>query len=47
MYYKNKIFLDLQEKILVHVQNMFYESSLMIKCEIIKTLKILITNLVC
>ncbi|PBC28501.1 Centromere protein I [Apis cerana cerana] len=37
---------DLQEKILVHVQNMFYESSLMIKCEIIKTLKILITNLI-
>ncbi|XP_043800263.1 centromere protein I-like [Apis laboriosa] len=36
---------DLQEKILVHVQNMFYESSLIIKCEIIKTLKILITNL--
>nr|XP_033195550.1 centromere protein I-like isoform X1 [Bombus vancouverensis nearcticus] len=36
---------DLQEKILVHVQNMFYESTLSMKCEIIRTLKMLITNL--
>ncbi|XP_076624927.1 centromere protein I [Colletes latitarsis] len=36
---------DLQEKILIYVQNMYYESSLTEKCEIIRTLKILITNL--
>ncbi|KAF3427392.1 hypothetical protein E2986_08348 [Frieseomelitta varia] len=33
------------ENILVHVQNMFYESTLSVKCEIIKTLKMLIVNL--
>ncbi|KOC59649.1 Centromere protein I [Habropoda laboriosa] len=36
---------DLQEKILVHVQNIFYESTVTTKCEIIKTLKMLITNM--
>ena len=36
---------DLQGKVLVHVQSMFYESSLTFKCEIIRTLRILITNL--
>ncbi|KAK1138121.1 hypothetical protein K0M31_002605 [Melipona bicolor] len=36
---------DLQENILVHVQNMFYESTLSVKCEIIRTLKMLIVNL--
>ncbi|XP_043510095.1 centromere protein I-like isoform X3 [Frieseomelitta varia] len=39
------IFKHLQENILVHVQNMFYESTLSVKCEIIKTLKMLIVNL--
>ncbi|KZC12731.1 Centromere protein I, partial [Dufourea novaeangliae] len=37
---------DLQENVLVHVQNIYYESSLITKCEIIRTLRILITNLV-
>ncbi|CAK9816614.1 Centromere protein I [Anthophora quadrimaculata] len=36
---------DLQEKILVHVQNIFYESTVTTKCEIIKTLKMLIINM--
>lgn len=36
---------DLQENILVYVQNMFYESTLSVKCEIIRTLKMLIVNL--
>ncbi|XP_076282987.1 centromere protein I [Lasioglossum baleicum] len=36
---------DLQNKVLIHVQNMYYESSLEAKCEIIRTLRILITNL--
>ncbi|XP_076647253.1 centromere protein I [Halictus rubicundus] len=36
---------DLQNKVLVHVKNMYYESSLEAKCEIIRTLRILITNL--
>ncbi|XP_053977047.1 centromere protein I-like isoform X2 [Hylaeus volcanicus] len=36
---------DLQDKILVHLQNMYYESSITEKCEIIRTLKMLITNL--
>lgn len=46
LYCKSKLFTDLQEKVLVHVQNMYYESSLTEKCEIIRTFKILITNLV-
>ncbi|XP_011703311.1 PREDICTED: centromere protein I-like [Wasmannia auropunctata] len=36
---------ELRENILIHVQNMFYESSLNVKCEIIKSLRKLITNL--
>ena len=36
---------DLQGKILVHIQSMFYESTLTLKCEIIRTLRILVTNL--
>nr|XP_033333376.1 uncharacterized protein LOC117224507 [Megalopta genalis] len=36
---------DLQEKVLAHLKNMYYESSLKGKCEIIKTLRILIINL--
>ncbi|KAG7209382.1 hypothetical protein KM043_015480 [Ampulex compressa] len=36
---------ELQEKVLVHIQNIFYESTLPMKCEIIKTFRILITNL--
>ncbi|XP_076390259.1 centromere protein I isoform X2 [Megachile rotundata] len=36
---------DLHRKILVHIQEMFYESEIDKKCEIIKTLKMLITNL--
>lgn len=36
---------DLQENILIHVYNIFYESSLPMKCEIIKCLQKLITNL--
>ncbi|XP_076222544.1 centromere protein I isoform X2 [Nomia melanderi] len=36
---------DLQEKVLVHVQNIYYESFLNAKCEIIRTLRMLITNL--
>ncbi|CAL1684747.1 unnamed protein product [Lasius platythorax] len=36
---------DLQENILIHVHNIFYESSLPMKCEIIKCLQKLITNL--
>ncbi|XP_011632036.1 uncharacterized protein LOC105423816, partial [Pogonomyrmex barbatus] len=37
---------ELQENILIHVENIFYESNLTIKCEIIKSLQKLITNLV-
>lgn len=40
------LILDLQENILIHVHNIFYESSLPMKCEIIKCLQKLITNLV-
>ncbi|KAL6258147.1 hypothetical protein P5V15_010070 [Pogonomyrmex californicus] len=36
---------ELQENILIHVENIFYESNLTIKCEIIKSLQKLITNL--
>ncbi|XP_012527301.1 centromere protein I [Monomorium pharaonis] len=36
---------ELRENILIHVQNIFYESSLDIKCEIIRSLQKLITNL--
>nr|XP_034184173.1 centromere protein I-like [Osmia lignaria] len=36
---------DLQDKVLIHVQNMFYESTIETKCEIIRMLKKLITNL--
>ncbi|XP_076669600.1 centromere protein I [Andrena cerasifolii] len=36
---------DLQGKVLVHVKSIFYESTLTFKCEIIRTLRILITNL--
>ncbi|XP_072766560.1 centromere protein I isoform X2 [Anoplolepis gracilipes] len=36
---------DLRENILIHVQNIFYESSLSMKCKIIKCLQKLITNL--
>ncbi|XP_078052071.1 centromere protein I-like [Augochlora pura] len=36
---------DLQEKLLMHLKTMYYESSLKGKCEIIETLRILITNL--
>ncbi|KAM0733058.1 Centromere protein I [Formica fusca] len=36
---------DLRENILIHVQNIFYASSLSMKCEIIKCLQKLITNL--
>ncbi|XP_076244985.1 centromere protein I [Calliopsis andreniformis] len=36
---------DLQEKVLVYVKNIFYESSIPVKCDIIKTLRIFITNL--
>lgn len=40
------LILDLRENILIHVQNIFYASSLSMKCEIIKCLQKLITNLV-
>lgn len=40
------LILDLRENILMHVHNIFYESSLSMKCEIIKSLQKLITNLV-
>ncbi|GAB1860999.1 Centromere protein I-like [Camponotus japonicus] len=36
---------DLRENILIHIHNIFYESSLSMKCEIIKSLRKLITNL--
>ncbi|KAL6449229.1 hypothetical protein ACFW04_000706 [Cataglyphis niger] len=36
---------DLRENILIHVQNIFYASNLSMKCEIIKCLQKLITNL--
>ncbi|XP_076767150.1 centromere protein I [Xylocopa sonorina] len=36
---------DLQERILVHMKNMFYQSTVITKCEIIRTLKLLIINL--
>ncbi|XP_018316696.1 centromere protein I [Mycetomoellerius zeteki] len=36
---------ELRENILLHVQNIFYESSLNVKCEIIRSLQKLITNL--
>ncbi|EZA56256.1 Centromere protein I [Ooceraea biroi] len=36
---------ELRENILIHVQNIFAESSLEMKCEIIKSLRKLITNL--
>ncbi|XP_018364933.1 PREDICTED: centromere protein I-like [Trachymyrmex cornetzi] len=36
---------ELRENILIHVQNIFYESSLNMKCEIIRSLQKLITNL--
>ncbi|KYN33930.1 Centromere protein I [Trachymyrmex septentrionalis] len=35
---------ELRENILIHVQNIFYESSLNMKCEIIRSLQKLITN---
>lgn len=40
------LILDLRENILIHVHNIFHESSLSMKCEIIKSLQKLITNLV-
>lgn len=40
------LILDLRENILIHVQNIFYASSLYMKCEVIKCLQKLITNLV-
>lgn len=39
-------FSELQENILIHVRNIFFESTLDMKCEIIKSLQKLITNLV-
>ncbi|XP_011158233.1 centromere protein I [Solenopsis invicta] len=36
---------ELRENILIHVQNIFYESSLNMKCKIIRSLQKLITNL--
>ncbi|TGZ53483.1 Uncharacterized protein DBV15_09939 [Temnothorax longispinosus] len=36
---------ELRENILIHVQNIFYESSLNVKCEIIRSLQKLMTNL--
>ena len=36
---------DLEGKVLAHVQSIFYESTLTFKCEIIRTLRMLITNL--
>ncbi|XP_011863308.1 PREDICTED: centromere protein I-like [Vollenhovia emeryi] len=36
---------ELQENILIHVQNIFYESNLNMKCKIIQSLQKLITNL--
>jgi len=37
---------ELRENILIHVQNIFYESNLNMKCEIIRSLQKLITNFV-
>lgn len=37
---------DLEGKVLVHIKSIFYESTLTFKCEIIRTLRILVTNLV-
>ncbi|KYM99332.1 Centromere protein I [Cyphomyrmex costatus] len=39
------IFSELRENILIHIQNIFYESNLNMKCEIIRSVQKLITNL--
>ncbi|KAK2577484.1 hypothetical protein KPH14_003582 [Odynerus spinipes] len=36
---------EVQQTILPHIKNMFYESSITVKCKIIETLRILITNI--